>query len=223
MMARVTISFKLRRMLRNRTGIDLRWASGGLVLVAALVWLFATETLAAPRTATNNRAIRHAIRVADLHTKEVSTLQSTGLSDAVTMAMADIWPNLEEIALSPHTLRSRQGQLVVNVQIPAPFKLNPGSPIEYRVDIKGSAPQHGKRTTLKDGKFPLHIPLTLDSETAEVQATVSFVYCRDGNEGVCVIQSFRWTTSVKIDKAGEIDLLIDQVLVPRIPAAVSSL
>lgn len=189
MMAHVKISFKLRRMLCNLTGSGLRLASGGLALVAALVWLFTTETLA----------------------------------DAVTTAMADIWPNLEEITLAPRTLRSRQGQLVVNVQIPAPFKLNPGSPIEYRVDIKGRAPQHGKRTTLKDGKFPLHIPLTFEGETAEVQATVSFVYCRDGNEGVCVIQSFRWTGLVKIDGLGEADLLIDQVLVPRIPEAVSSL
>lgn len=168
---------------------------------------------------TNN----HAIRVADLHTKEVSTLPITGLSDVVTTAMADIWPNLEEIPLAPRSLQSRQGQLVVNVQIPAPFKLNPGSPIEYRVDIRGGASQHGKRTTLKDGKFPLHIPLTFEGDTAEVQATVSFVYCRDGNEGVCVIQSFRWTGQVKIDAKGEADLLIDQVLVPRIPEAVSSL
>jgi thiol-disulfide isomerase/thioredoxin len=168
---------------------------------------------------TNN----HAIRVADLHTKAVTTLAITGMSDMTTTAMADIWPNLEDVRLAKRAVRSGQGQVVVNVQIPAPFKLNPGSPLEYRIDVKGSTPQHGKRTTLKDAKFPLHLPLVFAGDEAEVQATVSFVYCREGNEGVCVIKSFRWIVPVQSVKDGDEELLIDHVLVPELPEAISSL
>jgi hypothetical protein len=168
---------------------------------------------------TNN----HAIRVADLHTKEVTTLKITGLSNVEAATMADIWPNLEEVRLAERTLRAGQSQLVINVQILAPFKLNPGSPLEYRVEVAGGGPRDEKRTTVKDGHFPLQIPLSLTVETTEVQATSSFVYCRDGNEGVCIIKSFRWIVPVKIAKDGDEELLIDQVLTPELPETMNSL
>ncbi len=161
---------------------------------------------------TNN----HAIRVADLRTKIVTTLTITGLSDNAGSTMADIWPNLEEVHLSKRTLQSNQGRMVVNVHIPAPFKLNPGSPFEYRVEVKGNASQPGKRTTVKDGQFPLQIPLALADGEAEVRATVSFVYCREGDEGVCVIKSLRWIVPVQATKSGAEELLVDHVLVPEL-------
>lgn len=162
---------------------------------------------------TNN----HAIRVANLSTKEVSTLQITGLTEGTAVAMAEFWPNLEESRLPKRRLKRGQGQLTINIQIPAPFKLNPGSPLEYRVEIKGNALQHGKRTSVKDGKFPLHLPLSLTTDDAEVHATMSLVYCREGEEGVCVIKSFRWIVPVEVTQDGDEELLIDQILVPELP------
>jgi hypothetical protein len=162
---------------------------------------------------TNN----HAIRRVDLHTKEVSTLQITGLADETMPAVAEFWPNLEEIRLSNRTLKRDQGQLVVNVQIPAPFKLNPGSPLEYRVEVKGDAPRYGQRIAVKDARFPVYIPLALTTDDTEVHATMSLVYCREGNEGVCVIKSFRWIIPVQVAQNGDEELLIDHVLTPELP------
>src|SRR6266508_4076409 len=138
---------------------------------------------------TNN----HAIRVADLHTKQVTTLQLTGLTNGAGVFMAGVWPNLEEVSLLDQTLRPGQSRLTLDVAIPAPYKLNPGSPLEYQVEVNGTSPQTGRRTTVEDGQFPLQIPLTLAADTAQVRVAVSFVYCRDGEEGVCVIKSLRWT------------------------------
>jgi hypothetical protein len=168
---------------------------------------------------TNN----HAIRVADLHTKEVTTLHITGVANVAAAMVADMWPNLEEIRLTTRTLRTSSSRLVVNIQIPAPFKLNPGSPLEYRVEVDGEAPQYDKRISVKDGHFPLHIPLSIEGASAEVRATVSFVYCRDGDEGVCVIKSFRWTIPVKTVQNGDEELLIDQVLTSEFPEKLNSL
>jgi thiol-disulfide isomerase/thioredoxin len=168
---------------------------------------------------TNN----HAIRAVNLSTKEVSTLQITGLPDGTAIARAEFWPNLEEIRLPKRTLKRGQGQLIVNIQIPAPFKLNPGSPLEYRVEVKGDAPQHGRRITVTDARFPVHIPLALATEDAEVHVTISLVYCREGNEGVCVIKSFRWIAPVKTSGDGPEELLIDHILVPELPAPTQTL
>jgi thiol-disulfide isomerase/thioredoxin len=160
---------------------------------------------------TNN----HAIRVADLHTKQVTTLQLTGLTDGAGAPIADVWPNLEEVSLLGQTLRPGQGRLTLNIEIPAPYKLNPASPLEYRLEINSSSPQVGKRTTVKDGQFPLQIPLTLTTDKADVRVAVSFVYCRDGEEGVCVIKSLRWTVPVQTARDGSEELQIDYTLVPE--------
>jgi len=160
---------------------------------------------------TNN----HAIRVADLHTKQVTTLQLTGLTNGVSTTMADVWPNLQEITLPAQTLRAGQNQLLVNVKIPAPYKLNPGSPLDYRVDVNGTTPQYGKRTSMKAEQFPLQIPLTMTVDKTELQITISFVYCKDGNEGVCVIKSLRWTVPVQTTNRGNEEMQIEHTLVPE--------
>ncbi|MGH8010153.1 MAG: hypothetical protein ACREQ3_24430, partial [Candidatus Binatia bacterium] len=160
---------------------------------------------------TNN----HAIRVADLHTKQVATLPITGLSNGTDTQRAGVWPNLEEVRLSPQTLRPGQSQLVLNVAIPAPYKLNPGSPLEYRIEMEGGPPQASTRTSVKDGQFPLQIPLTVARETTGIRAALSFVYCRDGKEGVCVIKSLRWIIPVQTASEGSEDLRITHTLVPE--------
>lgn len=159
---------------------------------------------------TNN----HAIRIADLRTKQVSTLQLTGLTESPEGTVADIWPNLEEVHVQEHLVRSGQSRLTLDVEIPAPYKLNPGSPLEYRIDVQGAAQRPSKRTTVKDGKFPLQIPLALTERQTEIRASVSFVYCRDGEEGVCIIKSVRWTIPVKATKDGKDELRISYSLLP---------
>jgi len=160
---------------------------------------------------TNN----HAIRVADLHSKEVTTLQLTGLTNGAATDMAEVWPNLEEVRLPSQTLRSDQSRLVLDVKIPAPYKLNPGSPLEYRLEVNGTSAQQGKRTSVRDGRFPLQIPLSLTTDKVEVHVALSFVYCRDGNEGVCVIKSLRWTVPVQTASNGSEELRIEHTLVPE--------
>ncbi|MBI3800771.1 MAG: hypothetical protein HY268_27805, partial [Deltaproteobacteria bacterium] len=160
---------------------------------------------------TNN----HAIRVADLHTKQVTTLQLTGLTDGVTTARADVWPNLQEERLPGQTLHTGQSRLVLDVKIPPPYKLNPGSPLEYRVEVSGASSQPGNRTSVKDGQFPLQIPLSLTTDNTEVRVALSFVYCRDGDEGVCVIKSLRWIVPVQLTSTGGEELRIEHILVPE--------
>ena len=159
---------------------------------------------------TNN----HAIRVADLHTKQVTTLQLTGLTESRGGSVADVWPNLEEVQVQEQTLRIGQSRLTLDVEIPAPYKLNPGSPLEYQVDVRTAVQQPNKRMTVKDGKFPLQIPLTLTAGQTEILASISFVYCRDGNEGVCIIKSVRWMIPVTTTNDGKDELRLTHSLVP---------
>lgn len=160
---------------------------------------------------TNN----HAIRVADLHTKRVTTLRITGLSNATGTDTADVWPDLEEVRLPSQTLRPGQGKLILNVNIPAPYKLNPGSPLEYRIEIDGGAPPAGRSTSIEDGQFPLQIPLTVASDTKGMRVALRFVYCREGEDGVCVMKSLCWMVPVQMAGEGSGEVRITHSLVPE--------
>src|SRR6185503_547071 len=87
---------------------------------------------------TNN----HAIRMVDLKTKKTSTLNIRGLQPPALNAgtestSTESGPNAEEIKLAPQSLRAdSRGALVVQVQLPEGYHLNPAAPQRYRVEIE---------------------------------------------------------------------------------------
>jgi thiol-disulfide isomerase/thioredoxin len=168
---------------------------------------------------TNN----HAIRVADLVTKEVTTLQIAGLSKGgPETQVSHVWPNLEELSFPPQIVQAGQTTLTVNVEIPAPFKLNPGSPLEYQVEVGGGTAASGMRMPEEDGQFPIEIPLEFSGDETELRVAVGLVYCKDGEDGVCLIKSLRWTVPVETGSDGDEALRIDYTLVPEWPGAQES-
>ena len=160
---------------------------------------------------TNN----HAIRVADLETGRVSTLQITGLSEGPDRRPDYVWPNLEELRAAPQTVRSGRTSLTVDVEIPPPFKLNPGSPLEYQVELNGATLAGGLRTPEQDGQFPIEIPLDLSEGATELRVAVGLVYCKEGRDGVCLVKSLRWTLPVETASDGQESLRIEHRLVPE--------
>ena len=126
-----------------------------------------------------------------------------------------MWPNLEELSAAPQTVRSGRTSLTVNVEIPPPFKLNPGSPLEYQVELNGATLAGGIRTPEQDGQFPIEIPLDLSEGATELRVAVGLVYCKEGRDGVCLVKSLRWTLPVETASDGEGSLRIEHRLVPE--------
>ena len=83
---------------------------------------------------TNN----HAIRVVDLKTKETKTLQIKGLQPPASNQTAtydEVAPNAEEITLPSQKLRATDAQVVIGVELPAGYHLNPAAPQRYAISI----------------------------------------------------------------------------------------
>src|SRR6202008_1845811 len=81
---------------------------------------------------TNN----HAIRVVDLKTKETKTLQIKGLQRPVTTqgaTTAEVAPNAEEIKLPPQRIHAGDSAVVINVDLPVGYHLNPTAPQKYSI------------------------------------------------------------------------------------------
>lgn len=153
---------------------------------------------------TNN----HAIRVVDLKTRQTKTLAINGLLPPASIQVADtnagVLPNGEEIRVAPQRFRGGSGALVINVELPAGYHLNPNAPQRYQVSIEQggaelkSNPQDGSRTT-KGLQLPVRVPFAIESPgAAEVRASFTFVYCREDNTGTCRIKTFLWRAPLEV-------------------------
>jgi thiol-disulfide isomerase/thioredoxin len=152
---------------------------------------------------TNN----HAIRVVDLKTKETRTLPIKGLQPpASTQVAADdeAAPNAEEIKLPPQKVRIGAATLLINVELPAGYHLNPAAPQRYKVSIENGSmsltinDQDASRST-KGSQLPIRVPVRAQAAgAAELHTSFTFVYCREDNTGTCRIKTLVWRASVEV-------------------------
>ncbi len=159
-------------------------------------WLYVADT--------NN----HAIRVVDLKTKETKTLPIKGLqppaASQATAANADIAPNAEEIKLAPQKLRSGDAAILISIELPVGYHLNPTAPQRYKVSVEQGGerltidPQKSTRST-KGLPLPIRVPFSTGSTgAAELRASFTFVYCREDNTGTCRIRTLVWRAPVEV-------------------------
>ncbi len=150
---------------------------------------------------TNN----HAIRVVDLKTKETRTLPIKGLQPPATSQAAntDVSPNSEEIKLALQKIRTGDASIVINVDLPTGYHLNPTAPQRYTVAIEagGEAQKSAPVTVNKSGKgmtLPIRVPVNVGSGAATARASFTFVYCREDNTGVCRIKTLQWIAPLEV-------------------------
>lgn len=163
---------------------------------------------------TNN----HAVRVVDLKTKATSTLNIKGLEPPAAnlkTATDEEGPNAEEIKVATQRVRANnKGSLIVNVELPAGYHLNPAAPQRYRASVEsgptqigflpGSTPEGIGRAgyvqqTSKNLKLPLAIPFeTHESGPSELRVQFTAFYCREDNTGTCRIKTLVWRVPVEV-------------------------
>jgi len=152
---------------------------------------------------TNN----HAIRVVDLKTKETQTLSIKGLQPPTasqTTANADVAPNAELIKAPSQKVRPGEIALLINVELPAGYHLNPTAPQRYKISVENSSqtitidPREATRST-KGLQLPIRIPLRASGGgAAELHASFTLVYCREDNTGTCRIKTLVWRAPVEV-------------------------
>ena len=165
---------------------------------------------------TNN----HAVRMIDLKTKQTSTLNIRGLEPPALNAGVDSpstesGPNVEAIKLETQRLRAAgNGELVINVELPPGYHLNPAASQRYRVSVEKGEQQLGlvsasitgvigreleRSQSLKNPKLPLRIPFhAFEPGAAELRVQLTLFYCREDNTGTCRIKTLVWRAPVEI-------------------------
>jgi hypothetical protein len=140
---------------------------------------------------TNN----HAIRVADLKTKRVETLQFRNLDKLRPRAKVARFLG-DTIDAAEQVVEPGDATLTLQLDLPAGFKLNPLAPSAITVTVAGAGDQ-----TFRNPKFPLEVPVKIG--TGDVVVTADFVvyYCEAEKETLCFFKQARVTLPVK-GKAG---------------------
>jgi len=164
---------------------------------------------------TNN----HAIRVVDLKTKQTATLNIKGLQPPAAIAVngsnePETGPNAEEAKLPTQTLRAGDAALVIQVELPTGYHLNPAAPQRYKVSVESGEKQLGLvseshlgvigrekvvSVSSKSLTLPLRIPFrTYEAGTAALRVQLTLFYCREDNTGVCRIKTLVWNVPVEV-------------------------
>ena len=150
---------------------------------------------------TNN----HAIRVVDLNTKETKTLPIKGLQPpaANQMSATEVEPNAEEIKLPPQKIRAGDGAVIINVELPPGYHLNPTAPQRYVVALQQGAEELktapvNVNKAAKGLTLPIRIPFAFGAGAAAARVSFTFVYCREDNTGTCRIKTLQWQAPLEV-------------------------
>ncbi|MDW8106898.1 MAG: thioredoxin-like domain-containing protein [Armatimonadota bacterium] len=155
---------------------------------------------------TNN----HLIRVADLKTKRVETLQLRGLEAAKPPAL-----HRQPVSktLEPILVGTEAPTLHLRLRLPEGHKLNPNAQSQVRVAGQGATVQGKAEAVLPLRTLDTTLPLQLAAERATLDLHLLVYHCRAGHEGLCYFYEAR--LSVPLQRAGNAQQAAIEVVVDR--------
>jgi thiol-disulfide isomerase/thioredoxin len=140
---------------------------------------------------TNN----HAIRVVDLKTKRVSTLQIKGLEKLNPIAREKRF-NGETIELPAQSVLPGEAKVTLQLDLPSGYKLNGLAPSS--VTLASGAGKPG--TVLRNPKFPLTVPVELGEGESALEADFTIYYCESEKESLCYFKEARLRIPLTVKK-----------------------
>jgi DNA-binding beta-propeller fold protein YncE len=144
---------------------------------------------------TNN----HAIRVVDLKTKKVETLQIKGLEKLRLRAKAAQFAG-ESIDLPAQAIEPGDGTLNLQLELPKGYKLNGLAPSALRVTSESKAVNVGSNgeSVFRSPQFPVSVPIKVSEGEATVKAEFVIYYCESEKESLCYFKEARISVPVKV-------------------------
>ena len=166
---------------------------------------------------TNN----HAIRIMKSDGK-VETLRLVGLKPTEARpAVGFLLPGAKEINLPPQTLPANSTvELVIDLHLPEGYHLSPLAPFLYSIDPGGSLVTAREKEMvgaihelplLEAHSLPLRIPFKTPGAIHELplRVSITFYYCREDNQGVCLAESVVWHIPLRLEAQGETMLRLE--------------
>ncbi|RME60829.1 MAG: hypothetical protein D6790_08695, partial [Caldilineae bacterium] len=137
---------------------------------------------------TNN----HAVRVVDLVTGETQTLVLKGIQRFLA-GPGDASFDGQVLRLEPQTVGSGPGEVILDVILPAGYKINEQAPSSMTWQVTGGvvALEPDANRALINPHFPLHIAATFQPGAGVLTADLSLVYCEAVRDSLCLLDQVR--------------------------------
>ncbi|HKP86674.1 MAG TPA: thioredoxin-like domain-containing protein [Blastocatellia bacterium] len=146
---------------------------------------------------TNN----HAIRVADLKSKRVETLQIKGLEKLRPRSRAAGFAG-ETIELPAQEIEPGEATVTLQLELPKGYKLNALAPSALKVGSQGKGINLGSgEAAFRNPQFPVSVPVKAVEGEATIKADFVIYYCESEKESLCYFKEARVSLPVKV-KAG---------------------
>jgi thiol-disulfide isomerase/thioredoxin len=147
---------------------------------------------------TNN----HVIRVADLKTRQVETVQFKNMEKLLPRAREARFTG-EVIDLAAQMIEPGKATLTLSLLLPAGYKLNSLAPTWVKavsssqqiLSINSAAEQ-----TFRNAKFPVTAEVTAAEGETMIQIDYAIYYCETSKESLCFIKEARLNIPVKVKK-----------------------
>ncbi len=157
---------------------------------------------------TNNHLVRVISLAGDaaVKTLDIAGLQPPEIADLNSIPIEPP-PNAKQTTFAPTTVKPVDGQLGLSIELNLPngHKLNPGAPMNCRVEVlEGdnllAADAVSKSLTIENPTTTenLNIPLAVAQGTARLRITLTFFYCGEGAEALCKIGGVSWSGAVAL-------------------------
>jgi thiol-disulfide isomerase/thioredoxin len=146
---------------------------------------------------TNN----HAIRVADLKTRRVETLQIKGLERLRPRAKAAQFAG-ETVQLPAQEIEPGDATLTVRLELPKGYKLNALAPSSLKVTSQGKAADLGTggQAVFRNPQFPVSVPIKAAEGEAVIQADFVIYYCEAEKESLCYFKEVLLNIPARVKK-----------------------
>ena len=142
---------------------------------------------------TNN----HAIRVADLKSKKVETLEIKGLEKLRLRSKAAQFAG-DQVAIPEQTIEPGDALLTLQLELPKGYKLNALAPSALKVTSESGAVNIGGESSFRNPQFPVTVPIKTSEGEATVKAEFVIYYCESEKESLCYFKEARVSVPVKV-------------------------
>ena len=149
---------------------------------------------------TNN----HVIRVADLDTREVSTLVLVDMEGLLTRQPPDAEYNGKTITLEPQSVSPGEGTVELQVAIPDGYKFNDLAPfsMEWTAGDGITVDPEQANQTIVEPEFPLSFAADFAEGQSELTGDLVVYYCEAESESLCLIERVRVTAPLTVETGG---------------------
>jgi len=157
---------------------------------------------------TNNNLIR----IYDTQTKQISTLEITGLEKVHPMKTEAFTG--EKVTLTAQTIQPDVKELQLEITLPADKQLNTQAPSRYEINSSNASAANPGVSTGEIKSTTVSIPVSLQPGRAELSVTLHLYYCSHGQEALCYFKEVQLRLPLTVSQDGQSSLRIRYTVTP---------